>query len=165
MKDWDMGTKLRKAFSMIELTFVIVVIGILAAIALPRFGDTADTAYLSKAKSTVITVRNAIKNERQRRILRGDFTGITDLSRTAADGASANVFDHFNQDNRNVNTPVFDYPVPACSGAQRACWVKNGTTYSYRFPDSTDGQADFVLNNNRFDCSAADTADCQEIIR
>ena len=158
--------ELRAAFSMIELTFVIVVIGILAAIALPRFGDTADTAYLSKAKSTIITVRNAIKNERQRRILRGDYTAITDLSRTSADAASANVFDHFNADLRGTNTPVFDYPVPGCSSnTQRACWVKSGTTYSYRFPDSTDGQADFVLSNNRLDCSSSDTTDCQKIIR
>ena len=160
-----MQKEFRNAFTMIELTFVIVVIGVLAAIALPRFSDTADTAYLSKAKSTIITVRNAIKNERQRRILRGDFTAINDLSRTNADAASANVFDHFNADNRGTNTPIFDYPIPACSTTQRGCWVKNGTTYSYRFIDTADGQADFVLNNNRLDCAAADTVDCQKIIR
>jgi len=150
---------------MIELTFVIVVIGILAAIAIPRFGDSADSAYLTKAKSTIVTVRNSIANERQRRILRGDYTAINDLSLTSTGTASSNVFDHFNADNRGVNTPVFDYPVPACSGTQRACWVKSGTTYSYRFPDSTDGQADFVLSNNRLDCSSSDTTDCQKIIR
>ena len=33
----------RQAFTMIELVFVIVVIGILSAIAIPRFSDTADT--------------------------------------------------------------------------------------------------------------------------
>ena len=160
-----MHKNLRAAFSMIELTFVIVVIGILAAIALPRFSDTADTAYLSKAKSTIITVRNAIKNERQRRILRGDYTGITNLSLDSSGGTSTNVFDHFNADGDGNYARVFDYPIPACSGTQRACWVKSGTTYSYRFPDSTDGQADFVLSNNRLDCSSSDTTDCQKIIR
>lgn len=167
-----MHKNLRAAFSMIELTFVIVVIGILAAIAIPRFGDSADSAYFTKAKSTIVTVRNSIANERQRRILRGDYTAINDLSLTSTGTASSNVFDHFNADNRGVNTPVFDYPVPACSGTQRGCWTTSGTApnkqYIYRFNDAsdgTDGQAVFVLQNNRLDCLSSDTSDCQKVIR
>ena len=39
-----MFTKKRKAFTMIELVFVIVIIGILAAIAIPKFGGIANEA-------------------------------------------------------------------------------------------------------------------------
>ena len=67
---------MRKAFTMIELVFVIVVIGILAAIAVPKFAATRDDAMISRARSTVAALRNGIATERQKRILRGDFTDI-----------------------------------------------------------------------------------------
>jgi general secretion pathway protein G len=67
---------MKKAFTMIELVFVIVVIGILAAIAVPKFAATRDDAMISRARSTVAALRNGIATERQKRILRGDFTDI-----------------------------------------------------------------------------------------
>ena len=68
---------MKKAFTMIELVFVIVVIGILTAIAIPKFAATRDDAIISKAKAEVAAMRSAIATERQKRILRGDFTNIT----------------------------------------------------------------------------------------
>ena len=163
-----MNTRNQKAFTMIELVFVIVVIGILSAIALPRFGETADNAYLTKAQSTVATVRSALSTERQKRILRGDTTtAIVDLGLDSTGTVGSNAFDHFSTDADGNYTEVFPYPVAACNGNQRACWVRNSaTTYWYRFPDAadaTDGVAKFVLQNNRFDCDSSDTADCQKI--
>ena len=69
---------MKKAFTMIELIFVIVVIGILAAIAVPKFAATRDDAIVMKARAAVGAMRSAIATERQKRILRGDFTAITD---------------------------------------------------------------------------------------
>ncbi len=67
---------MKKAFTMIELVFVIVVIGILAAIAVPKMAVTRDDAIVSKARSTVGALRSAISMERQKRILKGDFDDI-----------------------------------------------------------------------------------------
>ena len=64
---------MRKAFTMIELVFVIVVVGILASIAVPKFAATRDDAIIAKARTTVGAVRSALATERQKRILRGDF--------------------------------------------------------------------------------------------
>ena len=69
--------KFRKAFTMVEIVFVIVVIGILAAIAMPKFAATRDDAIISKARTTVGALRTAIGMERQKRILQGDFSDIT----------------------------------------------------------------------------------------
>ena len=66
----------RRAFTMIELVFVIVIIGILAAIAVPKLAATRDDAFISKARATVGALRSAISMERQKRILRGDFSDI-----------------------------------------------------------------------------------------
>lgn len=163
-----MKTNFHKAFTMVELIFVIVIIGILSAIALPRFGDTADTAYMAKAQSEVATLRSALATERQKRVLRGDFTGINDLALTAANTASAgNAFDHFSADQDGNNASIFQYPILACSSATaRACWDRvDATHYEFRFlnaDDGNDGKAAFVLQNNRFDCNN-DDADCKLI--
>lgn len=68
---------MKRAFTMIELVFVIVVIGILAAIAVPKLAATRDDAKIAKARATVGALRTAIATERQKRILAGNFTDIT----------------------------------------------------------------------------------------
>ena len=164
-----MQTRNQKAFTMVELVFVIVVIGILSAIALPRFGDTADSAYITKAQSSLASVRAALATERQRRILRGDTTAITDLSLASGGGAAtpASAFNHFSADGQTpaVYTEVLRYPINACIGTQRACWAHTAGTavYTYRFPKSStgnDGEAAFSLVSNRLNCTDTVPADC-----
>ncbi len=50
----------KKAFTMVELVFVIVIIGILSAVALPRFTETSDNAHTSKLLSFVGTLNRTV---------------------------------------------------------------------------------------------------------
>ncbi len=62
----------KNAFTMIELVFVIVVLGILAAIAIPKFAATRTDAEISKGRSDVASIRSAIISERQSRLIKGE---------------------------------------------------------------------------------------------
>jgi len=127
------------AFTMIELVFVIVVIGILSAIAIPKFAATRDDAIMSKARTTLASVRSAISTERQKRILRGNFTNIGDLGNaTVAFG----LFDN------NASNRVLEYDVKNCATDAKSCWNRtSNTTYVFKKPDGEDST--FTLNSNR----------------
>lgn len=54
---------LRPAFSMMELVFVIIILGILAAIAIPRFSLTRSDAQLIAIESDIMSAINATQRE------------------------------------------------------------------------------------------------------
>ncbi len=131
---------MRCAFSMIELVFVIVVIGILAGIAIPKFSATRDDAIISKARATVSAIRSGLAAERQKNILKGNFSDITDINGT------------------------LEYGLKECeSSSQKACWEvdtsSSPSTYTFRMPDGTN--VEFKLENNRFVCSDPNSRGCK----
>jgi general secretion pathway protein G len=78
----------RDAFTMIELVFVIVVLGILASIAVPKFAATRDDAHIAKGRSDVAAIRSAIVSERQNRLFRGQTQFINRLDAGVAQNAN-----------------------------------------------------------------------------
>ncbi|XVJ58129.1 MAG: prepilin-type N-terminal cleavage/methylation domain-containing protein [Tepidisphaera sp.] len=62
---------LRRAFTFIEVAVVIIVIGILAAIVVPRFGNVTDEARTSASQATLASVRASIAAFRTARVLAG----------------------------------------------------------------------------------------------
>ncbi len=137
--------KIRAGFTMIELVFVIVVIGILASIAIPKFAATRDDAIIAKARSTVATIRTGMATLRQKNILKGDFTNIT------VD---------------NIKNDVLDYGLKECKdSSEKACWDIDSTNneMTYRMPNGTDVK--FKIDNNRFVCDDPDSQGCKLLTR
>src|SRR5205823_391476 len=57
---WEVWEMNRKGFTLIELLIVVVIIGILAAIAIPKFANTKEKAYIASMKSDL---RNLVTAE------------------------------------------------------------------------------------------------------
>lgn len=78
----------RKGFTLIELLIVVVVIGVLAAIALPKFGQTRERAFYSTMRSDLNNLRSA---QEQYFHSTGQFTyatSITSLDLTLSRGVT-----------------------------------------------------------------------------
>jgi len=161
-----MYVKNRKAFTMMELIFVIVVIGILTSVAIPKFAATRGDAEMVKAKALVSSIRGAVATERQKRILRGSFTTIVKLSSSSTAGAA--IFDGFDG---NVSTPVVEYaPLSCATSSSQSCWIESQvgagtvaspTKYTFNLPVS--GSVVFLLAGNRFDCETSTDQYCKEL--
>jgi prepilin-type N-terminal cleavage/methylation domain-containing protein len=61
-----MRTRIRKAFTLVEILIVVVILGILAAIVIPQFTSASEDAQLSAAQSQLQTIRNQIELYRVR---------------------------------------------------------------------------------------------------
>ena len=53
---------MKQAFTLIELIFVIVIIGVLSAVAIPKFSHLSSNAKISSEMATAATVQSALDN-------------------------------------------------------------------------------------------------------
>jgi len=137
---------------MIELVFVIVVIGILATIAIPRLAATRDDAQIAKARSDIAAIRAAIVSERQSRLLQGNSSYINQLHVGIA-GNKTTLFDS----NGSADVTLLQYGITTQNESDghwddTVAQVNGRWTYVFRL-FGTD--INFVYNRTRgtFDCN------------
>lgn len=154
-----MRKECRAAFTMIELVFVIVVIGILASIAIPRLAGTRDDAQITKGRSDVAAIRSAIVSERQGRLLQGNSAFIAALDDANYD-AGQELFD-------GNATTLLQYPIISANG--NGHWMKTGAA-SYTFTAmGTSVTFNYTQANGTFTCgrttgSTAQQTLCRQLI-
>lgn len=144
---------MRKAFTMVELIFVIVILGILAGVAIPRLAVTRDDAIITKARSDVATIRSAIVLERNQRMMRGQTNFIDQLDNTTANAK---------------NTALFDKVLPnAIIQKDKGGWTKSSaTTYTFSIKGNAATDVLFTYDpaKGSFNCNTTQK-ECLELVR
>jgi general secretion pathway protein G len=133
---------MKKAFTLIELVFVIAVIGILAAVAIPKFAATRDDAIVAKARDTVAAMRTTLGMERQKRILRGNFNSSGPAWPSYTSPVLAVTIG-----GQDLN--LTEYPVKACPSASSGtgCWARTGTAGQFVFRGPQGTTCSFTVSN------------------
>lgn len=137
---------------MIELIFVIVVLGILAAVAIPKFAATRTDAQISKGRADIASIRSAIVSERQTRLIKGISSYIE-----AGVGTYTINGNTYNQlDKGGLFGGVLMYPITdkIANGHWHidAHTDVNNSSYLYRVGD-VDVKFTYTRSNGRFDCN------------
>lgn len=132
--------KFSSAFTMIELVFVIVVLGILAGIAVPRLAATRDDATIAKIRGDIAAIRSGLALKRSENLMRGNTTW-PDINNTGA------LFSNI------LQQPI--YPVAAGSRNGWANAADGATQYTVSVAGNS---VTFTYNrvNGSFDCTHTD---------
>ena len=141
---------------MIELIFVIVVLGILAAVAIPRLSVTRDDAMIVKGRSQISAIRSGIALQKSKRMLEGT----TPFIPTALDAitAASNDGDRlFNYNDGNTSN-ILEYPIFSQANRDGA-WIKTAAnTYVFRVMN-TAHTFDYNTTTGIFNCTAGTYCD------
>ena len=128
---------MKTAFTMMEIIFVLVIIGILAGIAIPRLFPTITTSKYKKLETQVSAIRAGIQNQYSKNIMN-----------------SKNECPNLEKDNSDniLFENILDYPIKRNSGNIK--WDGNGTDYNATIEGTT---VKFEYNNSttancKFEC-------------
>jgi general secretion pathway protein G len=126
---------------MMELVFVIVVIGILAAVALPKLWVTRDDAAIAKLRSDVATIRSSISNKYGKNVMEGNDS-CPNLEDSSKDSSDDYVFEG-----------VLTYPIKKNSGSVK--WNHNGNEYNVTVAGKTlvFNYLNNTADNCKFECN------------
>jgi general secretion pathway protein G len=142
----------KHAFTMIELIFVIIVIGILAAVAIPKFSGIENQAVISSGRATVMSVRAAISTFRQKGFMLGNSSYISSLDAgVAVNTSGVKIFDN----NGTTTDTLLTYPIitKSTSGG----WIKTAINQYTYYVDSTPVPFTYNPNSGIFTCTTNST--------
>ncbi len=135
---------------MIELIFVIVVIGILSAIAIPKLAASRDDAVFVKGKSQVAAIRSGIAMQKNKRLLEGTTPFIpSNLDGVTTYNASDQRLFNYNDGN---GSNVLEYPIYSKLNHDGS-WVKTATNKYKITLSSSSVSFDYNSTTGSFDCN------------
>ena len=115
----------RKGFTLIELLIVVVIIGILAAVAIPKFSNTKEKAYVASMKSDLKNLVSTQESYYADKNQYGAKTALTDPAGAYKYAVSqGTTITDIQGDATGWSAEITN---PAVSGTQKTCNVFGGT--------------------------------------
>lgn len=141
----------KSAFTMIELVFVIVVLGILASIAIPKFAATRTDAQISKGRADISAIRSGIVTERQTRLIKGDPLFIAGTALNNSDGLFGGVL-------------MYAVSANSSPGHWSATGTADANTSKYNYNVAgTNVEFTYTRSTGKFDCTTSTATYCAEL--
>jgi len=150
---------MKKSFTMIELIFVIIILGILAAVAIPKLFATRDDAIVAKVRTQISTIRSAIADYHTKEIMKGLDTYPKTLDEATANAEDEELF----EGNHTNNVYLLEYPVYSKNADGH--WMKtDDTNYTVKIM-TTNVKFNYYKDTGHFDCKDINTGDADKICK
>ena len=147
---------------MIELVFVIVILGILASVAVPKFTATRTDAQVAKGRSDIASIRSAIITDRQSKLIRG----INAFIEAGTGTYTVNGTTYNQLDKGGLFGGVLTYPLTDSTEAGN--WHvtshpdKNSSTYNYNVAGTNVGFT-YTRSDGTFKCTDSTATYCSDL--
>jgi len=149
----------KMGFTMVELIFVIVILGILAAVAIPKLMATRDDAIITKIRTDISNIRGAISSLHAKNLMEGKVN-----YPNALDDAEANKEEEELFDGNSTIGDLLDYPI--YSKKSNGYWMKiDETNYTVKIMDN-DIQFNYYKDDKgKFDCNSLNSGKADDICK
>lgn len=127
----------RSAFSLVELVVVVLIVGILAAVAAPRMFNTASDARTNSTRASLVVIRDAIELHRAQRGTYPAFTTLAADLKPFMSGPFPSV--QITSTNNNANVREFT-GTGAFTATGTQGWAYNATTGDF-YVNHADGSS------------------------
>lgn len=128
---------IKRAFSLIEMIFTIVIISILLAVSIPKLGNILSSSKIIEIKSDIVLIREAIIKYKNKMILKNEPYDL----------------DVLDTDQENLFSKILTSPIIASSEQKIGAWSKIGTN-KYKIFIDNQNSVDFIYKSSdfSFDC-------------
>lgn len=140
---------LKKAFSLLELVFVIIIISILTGIALPYLNQNKEEAKLLKLKMDYEMLNSALSLMRNEADLK-NLSYINELDKAQILKENESLFYCQNCSFSLLSSPIY---------SSKTGWIKSGIN-QYRFFLNPQKSVEFIYENGLLKC----TKNCKELL-
>ena len=157
-----------RAFTLIELIFVIVIIGILSSVVIPKFTNLITHAKNSNIKSIVASIHSSIENIHGKWLIDDDYnwSSYDGLSTLNSNGYPTKL------DSGSGENKLFKYvlkiPIPSCGVKKSGCleeWDDN--RYKYFYAPNKVLQFDYNATSGILECIdgiGINKVECEKVI-
>ncbi len=139
---------MKKGFSLLEVIFVIAVIGIIITVAIPKLDENLAKANTIKIKNDITMIREGILEYRDQLILQNK---------------KSVEIDSLDEDKEHLFSKILTYPILSSTKQKTNAWSKISTTRYKVFID-TQNSVEFIYDkaDYTFDCNQDDKF-CKEL--
>ena len=137
----------KKAFSLIEIIFVLLIMSIIITLAVSKFDTTLNSTNINKIKSDIVQIRAGINLYKNKLILQNEKT----------------TFDTLDDNNEMLFNKVLQNPILASNKNSIKSWSKISNTRYKVYVDNTNFiEFSFDTQKYTFDCDIKNTL-CKEL--
>jgi prepilin-type N-terminal cleavage/methylation domain-containing protein len=157
---------MKKAFTLIELIFVIVIIGLLASVAIPKFMNLTTHAKKSNIKSVITSVQTSIDEIHGKWIIDDNYNWSCGSNTLNSNGYPTGLDDGAGES--KLFKCVLKVPIPSCGNRNAGCWDEyEDNKYVYKFTPEENLTVEYNATNGTIECIGDGTisvSECEEII-